>query len=63
MVSKITGMGLTAPPRDPRALAEAICEVVAHRERYIRPRAPIAEQFSPLTAAAQYEELFGQLLS
>jgi glycosyltransferase involved in cell wall biosynthesis len=62
VVSQMTGMGLTVPPRDARALADAICEILAHREQYVRPRAPIAEQFSPMTAAERYEELFESLL-
>jgi glycosyltransferase involved in cell wall biosynthesis len=60
--TQLTGMGLTVPPRDPAALAEAILEVVEHRQNYVRPREPIAAQFSPDTAAAHYENLFGQLL-
>jgi glycosyltransferase involved in cell wall biosynthesis len=58
----MTGMGLTFPPRDVNALTEAICEVLANREKYVRPRGPIAEQFSPVTTAARYEELFNKLL-
>ena len=62
MPTKMTGMGLTVPPGDSNALAEAICEVLGHREKYVRPRAPIAEQFSPANTARMYEELFGSLL-
>ena len=62
VVSQMTGMGLTVPPRDARALADAICEILAHREQYVRPRAPIAEQFSPMTTAERYEKLFEELL-
>lgn len=61
MPTRMTGMGLTVPPCDSRALAEAICEVLANREKYVRPRAPIAEQFSPATTAVRYEELFESL--
>jgi glycosyltransferase involved in cell wall biosynthesis len=60
--TQMTGMGLTVPPRDVRALADAICEILAHREQYLRPRAPIAEQFSPMATAERYEELFRALL-
>ncbi len=63
MPTKMTGMGLTVPPGDAPALATAICEVLAHREKYVRPRAPIAQQFSPATTAAMYETLFESLLS
>jgi glycosyltransferase involved in cell wall biosynthesis len=59
--TQLTGMGRTAPPRDPAALAEAILEVLDHREQYVKPRAPIAEMFAPDTTAARYEELFSAL--
>jgi glycosyltransferase involved in cell wall biosynthesis len=62
MPTQMTGMGRTAPPRDPAALAGAILEVLDNRARYLRPRAPIAEQFSPDTTAAHYESLFQSLL-
>jgi glycosyltransferase involved in cell wall biosynthesis len=62
MPTQMTGMGLTVPPRDARALADAICEILAHREQYLRPRAPIAEQFAPMATAERYEELFKALL-
>lgn len=60
---RLTGMGLAVPPRDPRALAEAILEVLDHRPRFVRPRRPIAGMFAPDTIARQYEELFELLLS
>ena len=62
MPTQMTGMGLTVPPRDSRALADAICEILAHREQYVRPRAPIAAQFSPMATAERYEALFQGLL-
>ena len=62
MPTKMTGMGLTVPPADAAALGDAICEVLAHREKYVRPRAPIAAQFSPDTTALMYEDLFESLL-
>jgi glycosyltransferase involved in cell wall biosynthesis len=63
MPTRITGMGRTAPPRDPAALADAILEVLGRRSDYIRPRDPIAEQFAPASTAAQYERLFEELLA
>ena len=60
--TRLTGMGLTAPPRDPRALVEAICEVLSHPEIYTRQQGQIAEQFSPVSIAVRYESLFGHLL-
>ena len=55
-------MGLTVPPRDPRALAEGICNVLSHPEAYVQHQAQIAEQFSPVNVAARYERLFERLL-
>lgn len=60
--TQLTGMGRTAPPRDAVALADAIVDVLQHRERYIRPRAPIAEMFSPAKTAERYEAVFTELL-
>ena len=61
--TQLTGMGRTAPPRDSAALAEAILEVLEHRDQYVRPRAPIAEMFSPAKTAERYEALFTELLA
>ena len=61
--TQLTGMGRTAPPRDSAGLAEAILDVLDRREHFQRPRAPIAEQFSPAAAAARYEALFTRLLA
>jgi glycosyltransferase involved in cell wall biosynthesis len=60
--ARLTGMGLTATPRDPRALAEAICEVLSHPEAFTRHQEQIAEQFSPARIAARYNSLFERLL-
>ncbi|MDY7078185.1 MAG: glycosyltransferase family 4 protein, partial [Chloroflexota bacterium] len=60
--TRLTGMGLTATPRDPRALAEAICQVLSHPQAFTRPREQIAKQFSPASIAARYELLFEHLL-
>lgn len=62
MPTQMTGMGRTFPPRDSAALAEAVLEVLDHRERYVKPRGPIAEMFSPASVAQRYEELFEKLL-
>lgn len=60
--SQLTGMGRTVPPRDPAALAEAILEVLEHREQYVRPREPIAAMFSPVKTAERYEAIFEDLM-
>lgn len=62
MPTQMTGMGRTFPPRDAGALAEALLDVLGHPTHYARPRAPIAEMFSPDTTAKQYEELFERLM-
>jgi glycosyltransferase involved in cell wall biosynthesis len=63
MPTQMTGMGTTAPPRDSAALAAAILEVLDHREKYLRPREPIAAQFAPASTAAEYEVIFERLLA
>ncbi|MCC6191958.1 MAG: glycosyltransferase family 4 protein [Anaerolineales bacterium] len=63
MPTRMTGMGLSVPPRDPAALAEAILDVLARRGHYVRPRGPIAAQFAPAATAAQYEQIFTELLA
>ena len=60
--TQLTGMGRTVPPRDPAALAEAILEVLEHRDQYVRPRQPIADMFSPAKTAERYEAIFEDLL-
>ncbi|MER3398056.1 MAG: glycosyltransferase family 1 protein [Chloroflexota bacterium] len=57
-----TGMGRTVPPRNGRALADAILEVLAHREAYIRPREEVERHYSTGRTVAAYEELFKTLL-
>ncbi len=57
-----TGMGRTAPPRNSSALAEAILEVLSHREAYIRPREEVERHFNTGRTADAYESLFEELL-
>jgi len=61
--TQLTGMGRTVPPRDSAALADAIVEVLEHRDQYVRPRGPIAEMFSPAKTAERYEALFNELVA
>jgi glycosyltransferase involved in cell wall biosynthesis len=62
MPTQMTGMGCTVPIKDSAALAEAILEVLANKQKYFRPRDEIAKMFSPDTLAEKYEALFTELL-
>ncbi len=57
----MTGMGRTVPICNSTALAEAILEVLDNRQKYVRPRAEIADKFSPDAVAAKYEAIFEEL--
>ncbi|MFQ5407822.1 MAG: glycosyltransferase family 4 protein [Anaerolineales bacterium] len=61
--SRITGMGLTAPPCDAGALAGRILEVLDNPAAFSAPPEDLAAQFSPDRAAAEYENLFTELLA
>lgn len=54
----MTGMGRVVPIRDPAAIAEAVVEVVQHREKYVRPRQEIEAIFDLEVTLREYEELF-----
>lgn len=54
----MTGMGKVVPIGDAAALAEAILEMIAHREQYVRPRDLIAALFSTERTVDEYERLF-----
>lgn len=56
-----TGMGRVVPPRDSRALADAVIEVITNRQHYLKPRREIEENFSFENMVDQYEELFQRL--
>ncbi|MDW8402744.1 glycosyltransferase family 4 protein [Chloroflexus sp.] len=57
----MTGMGKVVPIGDAAALAEAILEMIAHREQYVRPRDSIAALFSTERTVDEYERLFRAL--
>ena len=57
-----TGMGEIAPIGDAEGLADALLQVLDHRDRYVRPREEIAERFSTERTVAEYERLFETLL-
>jgi glycosyltransferase involved in cell wall biosynthesis len=56
-----TGMGLVVPIGDSAALADAVVQILHDRERFVRPRADIAERFSTERTAVEYEALFEEL--
>jgi glycosyltransferase involved in cell wall biosynthesis len=55
---RVTGMGTTIPPRDEPALARALIDVIANRERYVRPREEIAARFSVEATVDAYEQIY-----
>lgn len=54
----MTGMGKTVPLRDPRAIADAVLDILDNREVYIRPRKEIERMFDLKATLARYMELF-----
>jgi glycosyltransferase involved in cell wall biosynthesis len=63
MPTRLTGMGKTAPIKDPVGLADAIIDVLKNRDQYVKPREEIAAMFSPDVVAEKYEALFEELLA
>lgn len=57
-----SGMGQVVPIGDSDALAEAIIDVIGHREDYVRPQEEISERWSTERTAAGYEALFDELI-
>ena len=57
-----TGMGLTVPPNDSRALAAALEQVLANPVEFSRPRSAVEEMFSLPRCAAEYIQLFRSLI-
>lgn len=55
---QVTGMGRIVPRNDWQALGEAIVEILANRDRYIRPAAEIERHFAVEETVSRYEELF-----
>ena len=59
----MTGMGEVTAVGDHDALAEAIINLLRHKERYMRPAEQIAHAFSPDQTAVEYLRLFEELRS
>jgi len=53
-----TGMGLIVPPRDPESLANALIEIIANRNAYVRPHSEVDACFAFEDTLREYEELF-----
>ena len=59
---RLTGMGRIVPPGDAAALAEALIEILRHRERYQRDVAEVRALFAPEPSLRLYETLFEELI-
>lgn len=57
---QMTGMGEVVPIRDSRAIAHAVVRILRNRDRYVRPRAEIADRFDLDRTLDEYERLFQQ---
>ncbi len=56
------GFGCIVPPRDPVALANAIITILDHPQDFRGDAEQIAQRYSPIQIARQYEALFHELL-
>ncbi|HBY95606.1 MAG: glycosyltransferase family 4 protein [Ardenticatenaceae bacterium] len=59
----VTQMGRIVPIKDSAALAQAIVEVIRHRDEYRHPRAAISRTYSIGRTADEYEQLFTGLMA
>ncbi|HIE57689.1 MAG TPA: glycosyltransferase, partial [Anaerolineales bacterium] len=59
---RMTGMGEVVPIGDSAALAEAMLKIFDHPENYRGNPAAVAMQFSPQANAAEYEDLYAELM-
>ena len=60
---RVTGMGLTTPVGDPRALSRAIIQVLATPDAFRGDSAAVAALFDPTRTVRFYEALFEELLA
>jgi glycosyltransferase involved in cell wall biosynthesis len=58
----MTGMGRTVTPRDARALADTILDVIQQRPSFVQPRAAVERRFSVERTADGYERLVEDLV-
>ncbi len=57
--TRVSGMGMAVPPRDPAALADALAEVLLRGEKYSRPKIDLARAFGIAQNVDFYERLYG----
>jgi glycosyltransferase involved in cell wall biosynthesis len=57
-----TGMGKIVPPRDSKALETALLEVLERPEKFGGDSQAITQRYSPETIAAEYEQVFSQVM-
>ncbi len=60
---RVTGMGCTVPPGDPIALGRAVVEVIANREKYIKPHAVIEKAYNFEETIDRYERVFREAVA
>ncbi|MGE5221403.1 MAG: glycosyltransferase family 4 protein [Omnitrophica WOR_2 bacterium] len=60
---RMSGMGLTVPPKNPQALADALIEILDHREQYNRDPPKIVQISTPEHVAAEYEAVFESVMA
>jgi glycosyltransferase involved in cell wall biosynthesis len=57
-----TGMGQLVPPRDPKALAEGLVQVLTDPGPYLRTRDQVRQVFDTERTIAEYEQLMQRLV-
>ena len=60
---RMTGMGVSVPPKNPMALSEALIEILRSPNGYGGDQQDVINRFSPNSIAAQYESLFEQIIA
>jgi glycosyltransferase involved in cell wall biosynthesis len=58
----MTGMGRLVPPAQAHTLAEGVCDVLDHPERFKGDVNGVIKRFSPLHIAQEYESVFQELI-
>lgn len=61
-VVKVTGMGRLVEPRNERALADGLVEVLTHRQAYMRPYEEISATFDVARSVQEYERLLQSMV-